>query len=120
EVVELEDEPDVLAPPLREGALAHRGDLCVADEDLPSGRSVDAGDQVQERRLPGARRAHEGDELPLLDLEGEAVEDGEDLRVARVLLDDALDLDEGFGHLFLVSPSSRGLSAPPATSRLLP
>ena len=62
------------------------------------GRSMPAI-EVQERRLPRARRAHQGDEIPLLDLEREAVEDGEDLRVAGVLLDDVLDPDEGFGHV---------------------
>ena len=45
---------------------------------------VDAGDQVQERRLARARRPHERDELALGDLQAQPVEHGELLAVALV------------------------------------
>src|SRR5205085_7263678 len=55
-----------------------------ADHHLPGRRTVDARDQVQERRLPGAGRAHEGHEVPLRHIEVDAVEDGDLLRVATI------------------------------------
>jgi hypothetical protein len=108
EVVELEDEADVRAPPLCERRLAHSRDLGFTDEDAPRRRAVDPGDEVQERRLAGPRRAHERDKVPFLDGQRELVEDGEDLRVARVLLDERVDLDEGGRHTALLRV--RGIS----------
>ena len=46
-----------------------------ADDDAAARRRVDAGDQVQQRRLARARRAHQRDELPFGDVEVDAHED---------------------------------------------
>ena len=84
EVVELEDEADVLAPPLREGPLAHRGDL--RPRRRGSGRR--SGGRCRRSRFrsvvfPEPDGPIRATKSPFVDLERQAVEDGQDLRVAR-------------------------------------
>src|SRR5262249_27979078 len=77
-------------------ALRHVGDAPVDDlvggnadqalalqRDGPGPRREEAGDGLQRRRLPGAVRAEEGHDLPLVDGEGRALQ-GVDLAVVDV------------------------------------
>ena len=48
---------------MRELGVVQRRDLGAADRHRPGGRLVEAGEDVHQRRLAGARRAHHGDEL---------------------------------------------------------
>ncbi len=83
EVVRLEDESDV--------ARAERGQLRAREsrqvdaghDDPPVGRRVDAADQVQDRRLAGAGRTHEGEEFARLDLQIEPLEDRDPIESRR-------------------------------------
>ena len=49
-------------------------DRSVADENLPGGRPVDAGDHVDQRRLAAARLADHSHELAAIDLQVDILE----------------------------------------------
>src|SRR5262249_55216665 len=66
----LEDTADVAAQ-LRNLPSAEAADVAPGDEHTTSGRDLVTKQQLEERRLPRARRAHEEDELALQDLERE-------------------------------------------------
>ena len=70
----LEDEADVAAAQLGQRLVAHRGDVLAADVDGALGRAVEAGEQVHQRRLAGARRAHDGGELAGGDVQRDAAQ----------------------------------------------
>ena len=74
QVVELEDEADVLAAQLRQLVVVHPGDLLAGDRDRSARRLVEPGEDVHQRRLARARRAHDGRQLAALDLERDAAE----------------------------------------------
>ena len=74
QVEELEDEADVRPAQLRQLVVGHRRDVVAGDLDGAVGRLVEAGEDVHERRLARARRAHDGDELALRDVERDAAE----------------------------------------------
>ena len=63
-------------------------DFPAVELDAAGIRSLEAGDQPQRRRLAGARRAEEGEELSRLDLEIDAV-DGDDVPVGLANADEA-------------------------------
>jgi hypothetical protein len=44
------------------------------EHDLAVARRVQAGDEVEQRRLAAARRSHDGDELPLADRQVDAAQ----------------------------------------------
>jgi hypothetical protein len=72
-VERLEDEAE-LAPAQRgQGVLAHRGDLFAVDVDAAGGRRVEPGDEAEQSGLARARRADDGDELPVGDGQVELV-----------------------------------------------
>ena len=54
--------------------VAERRDLRAVDRDGAGGRAVEAGEDVHERRLAGARGAHHGGQLAAADLERDAAE----------------------------------------------
>ena len=62
--------PTLRAAPDRELLLAHRVEALPVDDDLAGGRPVDAGDQVEDRRLAAAGRADDRDDLALVDRRG--------------------------------------------------
>jgi len=93
EVVELEDEADVAAAPARQRALGQRADVGSVDHDLAGRGTIDACDQVEQRRLAGARRPHEREEFALGHAEVDAVEHGDLLRIALVDLAHLLHVD---------------------------
>ena len=63
EVVELVDEADLLAAQARAPGIVHGGCRLAADVDLAAVRLLEQAGDVQEGRLAGAGRRHEGDDL---------------------------------------------------------
>src|SRR5438552_9396494 len=76
----LEDEPDFVAPDRRETAFIQAIDAHAVDLDLAGIRAIEPAEQMQQRRLSGARPADDRNELAPRDLELGAVEHA-DLRV---------------------------------------
>jgi len=62
-VVELEHEPDVLAPEPRQRLVVGRGEVVVQIQQLPARGRVEAAEDVQQGRLAAARCAEQDDEL---------------------------------------------------------
>jgi hypothetical protein len=56
----LEDEPDLAASQLCQGALRELIDAAILEEQLTRGRPVKAAKQMQEGRLPAAAGTHHG------------------------------------------------------------
>jgi hypothetical protein len=63
QVVELEDEADVGAADARQVALALSGERRPRHDYLAVAGRLEPGDQVEQRRLAAARRAHDRGEL---------------------------------------------------------
>ena len=63
QVEELEHDADVAAAHAGQPVLVPAGDLLAGDHDRALVGEVEAGDEVEQRRLAAARRAHDGDEL---------------------------------------------------------
>ena len=74
EVVRLEHEPDALPPQDRELAIVEVGEVLPGDRHPAARHRVEARHAVQQRRLPGARRAHDRGEAFARDRERETVE----------------------------------------------
>jgi hypothetical protein len=64
----LEDEAHRAGPVLRPPGVAHSMDVLAGDDDRALVDVVEAREAVQQGRLAGARRAHDRDELTLIDL----------------------------------------------------
>src|SRR5690606_32605005 len=64
QVVELEDEADVARAPLGEAPGREPVEPLAHDDDLPLVRAIETADQVQQRRLPRAGRAHQRENSP--------------------------------------------------------
>ncbi len=93
EVVELEDEAHVVAAEAGELGLAEPGHVGAGHHHVAGGRLVDAGDQVQQRRLARSRGAHQGGVVALRDLQAQAVEHDQLLGVPAVDLRDVANVD---------------------------
>ncbi len=74
EVEELEDEADPPRAQTRQVAFGAPVDALARELDRPGLRAVQTAQQVQQRRLPRARAAHDGHELPGVHLERRAIE----------------------------------------------
>src|SRR3989441_2105111 len=66
QIEELKHEPDAVQPMLLESALVHDAQVLSLDQNLPRRRPIDAAEQIEQRRLAAAARAHDGDGLALL------------------------------------------------------
>ena len=84
EIVELEDEPDVLAAVLREGAIVRGDEVVIAKPDHAARGRVEAAENVQQRRFAAARRTENDDELALEEVEVHALE-GEHVYFSHVV-----------------------------------
>ena len=76
QVEELEDEADVVAAQLGELAVVEPGEVDAVDHDRARGRAVEAGEDVHQRRLARARRAHDRGQPAGRELDRDAVERG--------------------------------------------
>jgi len=100
-VEELEDEADVLAAEPGQLLVVQPGDVGAVDEDRAGGRAVESGEDVHERGLARAGRAHHGRHATARDLQRDAAE-GVDRGVAVAVptgepagVDDRTRLDGG-------------------------
>ena len=73
--------------PLGELAAGQLLQMLAADDDLARVGVVQAADQIENGGLAGARRAHQGDELPCRDFQVEPVQDFDGFLAAAVMLD---------------------------------
>src|SRR5919197_1327489 len=118
QVEELEDEADVIAPQRGQPGVVEAGHLGIADPHLPTVGLVEAGEDVHERRLARARRAHDGGQPPGLDLERDAPE-GVDRGLARAVVAGHVAGDHG--RVVTVGPAlGFGLSDDLCLHSLLP
>ena len=85
--------------------------LSPAKRMSPRVRRVDAGDEVEERRLAGAVRADHADDLALVDVQVELV----DAREPAEALRDALQLEQPLGHQTI---STRARAEQPLRARV--
>ena len=70
----MEDHADVPATVEHERVLRERAEVPAADVDPAAGRSIDAAQQMQQRRFAAARLADEGQELARRHVEIEPVQ----------------------------------------------
>jgi hypothetical protein len=95
QVEELEDEADVVAPQLRELAVVQAADVDAGDGDLARRGLVEAGEDVHQRRLARARRAHDGGQPAFGDLDRHAAQRGDHRVALAVVPDDVTRRDDG-------------------------
>src|SRR5207253_1312118 len=94
QVVELEDEPDVARPPGGALRLAHAADVRAGHPHGPGGGLIDSGDEIEQGRLAGPRRAHQSFERAFRNVQVDAVEHGHLLLLPRVHLAQPADLHD--------------------------
>ena len=99
QVEELEDEADVLAPQQRQVVVAELGDVLAADRHAARGRAVEPGEDVHQRRLAGARRAHDRGQLAGGDAEIDAAERVDAGFALAVAAHEAGGFDDGGGRV---------------------
>src|SRR5205814_478449 len=98
QIVELEHEADVRRAPAGRVRFAQPGDVGARDRHRPGVGTIDASDQVQQRGLAGPRGAHQAEELPLGNLEGDVAQHGNRHAVASIGFGDAAHLHDRIGH----------------------
>ena len=96
----LEDEADLLVADRRQLVVVHRLDRDAVEEVAAGGRAVEAADDVHQRRLAGAGRAHDRDVLAGLDDEVDAAQGVDLLRAELVDAGQLAHLDEVCGIRF--------------------
>ena len=94
QVVELEHEADIGGAPGRQLAAPELVDAPPVDLDRARRGAIEPADQVQERGLPGSRRAHERHEVAVRDVEVDAMEHLDRLAASVIGLGEPADLDE--------------------------
>jgi len=77
EIEGLKNEADVLITPIGQFGFVQSGDVAILDDAFAAGRTVDAGDDVQEGRFARARRTHEREKLSRRDGQAHAVQRGD-------------------------------------------
>ncbi len=95
QVMELEDEPQGAVPELPQGVLVEREHVLPGHHHAPALRAVQAAEDMEERRLPHSRCAHDRDHLARGDGE---VHPGQNRHIAgggAVALDHVEGGDEG-------------------------
>ena len=95
QVVELEDEPDVARAPCRERVLVETGERLARDDDLAAVGAVETGEEVQQRRLPRARRPHERDEASAGNAQRDVLERVHEVDAAAVEARHVAHVDHG-------------------------
>ena len=69
EIVELKDVTNVVRAPRRQARTRHVGHVDSADRQASGCRRIDTGNQIQQRRLAAAGRAHQRQKHPLVDIQ---------------------------------------------------
>src|SRR3982075_1904174 len=88
----------MIRTPAREGPAPQLVEALAGDGDFAGTRCVQSADQVQERRLAGAARAHQRNELPFWNIQGESLQHLYALLAAGVALVDVAQAYDGFTH----------------------
>src|SRR5205085_2010653 len=94
ELEELEDDADRAPSPSRQRAFRERGQGLPIHDDFACGASVDASQEVQQRRLAATRWANDGDELALACVEMHVGQGVEVTRRAAIGLPYAAEIDD--------------------------
>ena len=113
---ELEHEADLFAAEPGQRILVERRDVHAVDADLTRRRGVEASDEPEQCGLAAARRADDGEALPVRHVEGERVQDGERRAAALNGLADAAQRDHE-GRLAAWSAGSSTFQTVSATRR---
>ena len=95
QVEELEDEPDGVSPDLRELVVRKAAERLAADPHFAGGGPIEAADEIEQRRFPGAGRPDDRHHLTLGDGQGDAAQ-GADVALAGEPLGDLVELNHGF------------------------
>src|SRR3989449_7514003 len=110
QVVELEDEADLLSPVVDKPRLAAREQVLATKEDAARRGPVERAEEVEERGLADAGRAHERDDLARSHDEARTPKDAHDFGARPILLLELLGDQERLAHSYL--RTSTGSSAP--------
>jgi hypothetical protein len=122
QVEALEDEADLRVADLGPLVAVETRDVDAVQPVGARGRPVEAAQDVHERRLAGARGAHDGDQLPGLDREVDPLQ-GVNLDLAHLVdLRQVADLDDRVAHGFRTFPSTgrRACGRPSGKRRRFP
>src|SRR5205807_10183527 len=95
---------DVARAPARQRRLAESGNFLLLDQDPAAGRPVNAGDEIQERRLAGSRWTHQRQEIAAADIDRYAVQNRNVELVAAVDFLDIFDSDQKFHFTLHIGP----------------
>src|SRR5204863_9436259 len=88
----------------------HVVDALARDFDRAGGRTIETGEEIEQRRLARSRRSHQREELSLVDIQIEAVQHVDFLAAAVKLLLHVAQSDELIGHVFSSVTQLRGRS----------
>src|SRR5262249_25630986 len=98
EGVELEHEPDVVAPKAREPGLGPREDIFAREQHAAASRSVERAQEMKQRGLAYARRSDHRNALTRVDGERHAAQDADDLGPDAILALELLGEEEVLTH----------------------
>src|SRR4029079_12289564 len=82
---------------LRCRVVGELADRLALEDDLTCGRPVEPPEELEQRRLAGPGRAHQGNELALVDAQGDAAQRVDGGRAQTVALGEIVRLEDG-GH----------------------
>jgi hypothetical protein len=98
QVEELEDEADVVAPQAGERGVVELGDVEAGDGHVARRGLVQTGEDVHQRRLARARRAHHGGQVAGGDVDADAAQGVDGGVAGAVAPDDVAGADDGRGR----------------------
>src|SRR5579872_5160394 len=120
QVERLEDEAEGAQAQLGEVAVSERAEVAALEEHRAARRAVERAEELQQRRLAGARRPDDRDDLRVVDRQVDACERGNRRLAALERARDAAELVERVAHSTCLSASAgrsraaRSAPAPPA------
>ena len=90
----LEHKAEQAVADLRQLVFVGLGDILARQQVFAARRYVKAADEIHERRLAGAGRAHDGEIVALLDLQVDVFQNADGLLALRIILADILHFNE--------------------------
>ncbi len=105
QIVRLKDEADPRGADLGQLVVAHLRDVVVAEHEAAGGGPIEAAEQVEQRALAGAGRAHDRDVVALGHVERHAAQGVDRLAAEHVVLAEIGDAD---GQPHWAAPLRRG------------
>src|SRR5436190_10456653 len=99
QVVELENESDIPRAPGGERPLGQTADVGAADADAAARRAIDAGEQIEQRRLARSGRPHQPQEIAGGHGDRDALEHRHFDLIAAVGFGDVTKFDQSHSHL---------------------